>query len=481
MCLAVAGVHFAITTWKLNHLYIYTWDLYFFDDVLYAISHGDLSGSSTILGHPVLADHVSYILYPLSLFYLISPDLQWLFAFEALALAAGGWAVEVVGRQAGLSVPRAQLLVMVYLLHPIVFNQIYPSFHPEVLAVPALLVAVWAAREGSPRWFGVALLVTLGCKWTLSITVAALGAWLLCFDKRRPYGLAALLAGIVWGVVSVAWILPMSGLSVDRHIYRFTEFGLSWSEIVGNLSRHPGRIWLMVATRDHLRDLAGIFLPLAGIYAWSLRCGSPRRFSGLLVLLPALALALLDGSSWTAGAITRLQYSLPLLPILMFTAADCLPPGLLGAAGRNPVGNWDRRAGLALLWAIFTFLGLSDCIWWFREGHAPDPRKWRPTREAIGRLPADSRVLTQRALFPLIARREFCGELIVPVTHIERTVIATSSEYEFALLNTFCEPTGAAQAYVVHLGRSPQFRLIYQEGPVFLFRRGQSQAAAAQE
>ncbi len=66
------------------------WDLGIFDQAIYLISQGQTPTSSFLNVH-ILGDHASLILYPLSLLYKIYPDVHWLLAVQAVALALGAW------------------------------------------------------------------------------------------------------------------------------------------------------------------------------------------------------------------------------------------------------------------------------------------------------------------------------------------------------------------------------------------------------
>ena len=63
-------------------------DLGFFDQGVYLISQGLVPNSSIIDLH-MMGDHAAFILYPLSVFYRIYPDIHWLFLVQAVAISIG--------------------------------------------------------------------------------------------------------------------------------------------------------------------------------------------------------------------------------------------------------------------------------------------------------------------------------------------------------------------------------------------------------
>lgn len=157
-------------------------DLGIFDQAVYLISQG-LPPISTFMGYHILGDHAAYIWYPLALLYKIYPSVYWLFAVQALALSLGVLPIWHLSRQAGLKESQASTMSLVYLLYPVVFNVNLFDFHPEAIALPALLTAVWCARAKRFWWFCLSIIVILGCKAVLSLTVAAMGFWLLLFEN----------------------------------------------------------------------------------------------------------------------------------------------------------------------------------------------------------------------------------------------------------------------------------------------------------
>jgi hypothetical protein len=56
----------------------------------------------------------------------------------------------------------------------------------------------------------LSIIFILGCKAVLLLTVAAMGIWLLVFEKRRIYGAIALIAGSSWFLIASLVIIPVS-------------------------------------------------------------------------------------------------------------------------------------------------------------------------------------------------------------------------------------------------------------------------------
>ncbi|WP_217523340.1 DUF2079 domain-containing protein [Pleurocapsa sp. PCC 7327] len=254
-------------------------DLGIFDQAVYLISQGQPPISS-FLGVHILGDHASSILYPLSLFYKIYPDVRWLLAVQAVALALGALPAWALARQAGLKQGQAVGIAAAYLMYPVIPAANLFDFHPEVIAIPALLGAVLAARLGKTAWFVAAIVLFLSCKEILSLTVAAMGVWLFVFEKRRLCGAIAIFSGCAWFLIATQAIIPSftnldAGIGTETGMAagmsRYAYLGGTLPEIAKNLLLKPHLVLERVLSLDTLRYLAFLALPVIwGLSIWDL-------------------------------------------------------------------------------------------------------------------------------------------------------------------------------------------------------------------
>ena len=107
-------------------------DLGIYDQVVYLMSQGQPPISS-FLGFHHLGNHAAWAVYFLSLLYKIYPDVHWLLAVQAVALALGALPMWHLARGAGQTEQQAVAMAAVYLLYPLVFNVNLFEFHPEVI------------------------------------------------------------------------------------------------------------------------------------------------------------------------------------------------------------------------------------------------------------------------------------------------------------------------------------------------------------
>jgi uncharacterized membrane protein len=226
-------------------------DLGIFDQAVYLISQGK-EPITTIQGFHILGDHAAWIFYPLALLYKIYPSVYWLFVVQAIALGIAALPIWYLSLQAGLKTSQAIAVMIAYLLYPLVFNANLFDFHPEVIAVPLLLCAVLVARSGRVWWFCLSIIAVLGCKAVLSLTVAAMGVWLILFEKRRLYGAIALGAGVAWFLIATQVIIPHFSGAEAGAVGRYSYLGDSVLGIAKNLVLQPQLILGKVFSVDNL-------------------------------------------------------------------------------------------------------------------------------------------------------------------------------------------------------------------------------------
>jgi uncharacterized membrane protein len=422
-------------------------DLGIYDQVVYLISQGQPPISS-FLGFHHLGNHAAWAVYPLSLLYKIYPDVHWLLAVQAVALALGALPVWHLARHAELTMQQAVAMATVYLLYPLVFNVNLFEFHPEVMALPVFLGAVLAARLGRTGWFCLSIIFILGCKAVLSLTVAAMGIWLLVFEKRRLCGALALIAGSSWFLIASQVIIPFFSGSEAAAVGRYSYLGNSVLEIVSNLMLKPGLIFGRVISLDTLEYLGLLVLPVI----WGI---SPQHLIPLVSAIPTLVLNILSDKQEQRDLIH--QYSVPVLPFLLLAVIVNL------AAGRG----WLRSKRAIILWSLLSFLALAK-YGYFYSRYLNSLDTWQATREAIAQIQTQAGVLTTHRIAPHLTHRrliKFVNDLTPPPADL--------AEFEYVLLNVR-HPGGTvtpefAANLVNQLKNAELFQLRYQRDDVYLF------------
>ena len=479
-------------------------DLAIFDQAIYLISQNQTPFSS-LMAINILGDHAAFIFYPLALLYKIYPDVHWLLFVQAFALALGAWPSWSLARQAGLSEARAIALAGVYLLYPVVFNVNLFDFHPEVIAMPAILAAILAARLNQTLWFCAAILLILSCKAVLSLTVLMMGVWLFFFEKTRRCGLIAIFLGAAWFLIATQAIVPYFNQGKQHAgIGRYQYLGNSVLEIAINLIVKPHLVASRIFSADTLGYLILLFLPVI----WWI---SPRHLAPLIGASPVLVMNILSDIEAQRDLIH--QYSVPIFPFILTavisTLADRQERGkdFWKNAGNylwnhrhltpriwKPVSKrisiksvkhiWMRRLGirrtwkwgkllfanlskLLILWSVLSFLILAK-YGYFGTIYLESLDTWQATRQAINRVQTQGNVLTDNSLATHLAHRSII-KLLHQVANGQ-----SLNEFDYILLNMrhpWHDTADTASSVVTQLKKSPEFKIGYQQDDVFLFER----------
>ena len=437
-------------------------DLAIFDQAIYLISQNQTPFSS-LMAINIWGDHAAFIFYPLALLYKIYPDVHWLFLVQAVSLALGAWPSWSLARQAGLNNSISWAIACIYLLYPLVFNVNLFDFHPEVIAVPALLAAILAARLNKTLWFCAAIVLVLICKAVLSLTVAAMGLWLLCFDKKRNCGLIALFLGVGWFLVATQAVIPYFNQGREHAgIGRYQYLGNSVFEIAINLIMKPNLVLERLFSLETFEYLALLLLPVI----WWL---SPRHLSSLISAVPMLAMNILSDIPAQRDLIH--QYSVPILPFLVVAVISSLAYSNQQKGktifDRLPLPNYPLPR-VIVIWSLIAFLALAKYgYFWtiYLNGLDTLPA----TKEAISLVETKDSVLTTAQIAPHLAHRP-----VVKLTQAHAPP-ANLAEFDYVLLNLrypgWMSDREFVKNLVTKLKNTPQFQLKYQRDDIYLFTK----------
>lgn len=426
-------------------------DLGIFDQAVYLISSG-VDPIVSIIGFHALGDHAAFVLYPLALLYKIFPSVYWLFAVQALALALGGIPIWHLAIQAGLKRAQAYALSWLYWLYPVVFNLNLFDFHPEVIALPALFGAILAARQRRVWRFLAAITLILACKAVLSLTVMALGVWLLLEQPKKRFGAIALSVGIAYFLLSTQVIIPTFSGGEPAAVGRYSYLGNSVPEIAQNLLLHPGLVLRYLFSWDNAEYLLLLLVP----FAWAL---SPRHLLPLVGAMPTLLLNLMTDYSAQKDLIH--QYALPMLPFFWVAMMEAI------AAKKS----WFQRPRTMLIWAIIIFVALAK-PGHFGSRYLAELDTWQATRQAVTRV--------QSSRLDPLGGVLVGSQMASHLTHRPLVTLATDGTaelllepYRYVLLNQThpgwqSSPT-TVQRLIQRLQSEPDWRLDYQQDGVILF------------
>lgn len=424
-------------------------DLAFFDQCVYLISQGK-NPISSVLGFHALADHAAWILYPIALLYKIYPTVYWLFLVQSLSLSLGAIPAYFLSIDAGLKESQAIVIVVIYLLYPLIYNANLLEFHPDTIAVPALFMAILAARKQKIVWFCASVIVILGCKAVLSLTVAAMGVGLLLFEKRQLYGIIAIATGIAWFLISNKIIIPFFGHDaalINRHLYRYSYLGNSFSETLKIILFQPKLIFSNIFSLINLEYLFYLFVPVI----WGLR---PKYMIYMIAAIPCLALNLLADHPSQKNLIWH--YSLPIIPFLTLS--------LIAYVATHQ--NFIKRKKAIILWSLFWFFALGK-FGFFTGKYLKNLDNLQATKEAISLVKTQNSVLTTDIIVPHLTHRELISF---------KYNINELNNFHYILINVRNPGLAVSKAdynnLVNQLKTNSELKLKFQKDDVYLFEKG---------
>ena len=280
------------------------YDQAFFEQVVWNLGHGGGFRSGFAEGN-FLGLHFSPLLLLPAAAEVAWPDARLLSLVEALGLGASAPAGFLLLREL-LPAGRPAAWLAAALSIPIPFwaeqqAAALAEFHPEVLAVPAVMLATWAGLRGRlPAMFGFGLLA-IAAKEDQAYAVALAGLVVFVRGPRPRAGLVLGLSAMLWGFLTVVVVMPLirSGGANQLSGYYTWLAHPSPAEVVAALTSRQA--WMVAG--GLLASCAG--LPLL-------------RPVWLLAALPPLLVDLL--SSHDPQQHLGLHYGLPLVfPVVVAT------------------------------------------------------------------------------------------------------------------------------------------------------------------
>jgi uncharacterized membrane protein len=445
---------FLCSSFKHHLLSSNAYDLGYFDQAIYLISQGQ-EPIVSFWGYHFLGGHADWILYPIALLYKLWPTVQWLFAIQAMALASGHLGAWMLATQAGLKGLEAWAIVFAYGLYPLVFNLNLFDFHPEVIALPLLMVAVWAARADRLWLYASVLIVILGCRDALSITVAAMGVWLWFFEKRRRAGALAVLWGTGWFVIATQLVIPHFRPGGVESVARYALLGASLSEVITNLFLKPNLVLGQIFTGETIGYFALLFLPMF----WALR---GRFLAPMVVAIPTLLINILSKEAAQRDLVH--QYSLPILPFMLIAGIACLSAG-------QPI--LLKRPKWIIAWSLFGFLCLAKYSY-FGWRYLEYQDNAAEVHHAVAQVPNSAKVLTHSNIASHLMHRS-----LIHLTDVKAIDRLKTVSYTHVLLNLrhpgFAGTPEISQKLLSLMKEDRSFELQSVENDIYLFVRRDSQ------
>jgi uncharacterized membrane protein len=287
------------------------WDIGLFEQFSWLIGEGKLTAISSLRQVAPLEDHFSLLLLPLGAIYKLFPSTFSLIGLQSIALGSLPAVAAYVGVRRQIKARLVWALICAIVLCPYSFLVNRGDFHPDVLTIPFMIVAIFEATQGR-RWrYYFCLLITLFAKNAQALFGFGLGLYAIA---RGRY-----IRGLITIVISVFWWFLATHLSTaggDHVAIRLGYLGDTKLEMLATLLVRPWIIFSVASPSEIFLYTLGLSLPFLALL----------RKPALACLLGAAPVYLVNIVS-DSGIQRELNhhYSIPILAFLIAGCLDSMP------------------------------------------------------------------------------------------------------------------------------------------------------------
>jgi uncharacterized membrane protein len=455
--IAAGGLCYLLAAWFRYHAFrAGAYDLGIFDQAVYLISQGKVP-YSTLIGNHIIADHAAVVFYAIAQLYRIYPTIFWLLLIQASCLAAPAWPLWRLARNAGVGKQMSLALIGAYLLYPVIAMASLRDFYPEQLMLPSALAMMLCARQKRFGWFIFWLLLALSTKEAMAITFGATGVYLALVERRFAYGIICTVISVAWFVIATHFIIPHFGHGLQPDSTRFYSYmGHTQGQILHTMLLRPWVPMKMLFQKHSVMYLAVLAVPVL----WGL---SPRNLGPLLCAAPCILLNLISNKYEFYDPFHH--YSYAAVPFIFLAVVESLAHG----------HAWFVRARWVVIWALALVVaggalrGRSANSKQITAGAGNDEK-----RAVIAMIDDGGGVLTTHQVVPHLSHREVVefvqdpnggfGYFMPPDDQIDWVLLDFNEDSVRSVL-----PFADAARYKYQ--KDPAFKLVYQNGALYLFHR----------
>ena len=382
-----------------------------------------------------------------------------LVAAQAVAIALGALPVFWLARKHLGSEQAALGFALAYLLYPAVQWLTLNEFHPVALACPLLLYAFWYLDEERLGAFALFAILAALTKEEIPLVIAGMGVWYAVSRKQWRAGGAIAALGVCLTAISVQIVMPHFNEGASSSFYqRYGALGHSPGGILATVFTDPGKVLSTVFDGEGVHYLLDLFVPLLLLVV-----AAPVV---LVAAIPELGLNLLSATHTQSSIHHRLHgrsdpaadrrhrarrsEANEVTPDLRVPLAMTLVVVMVGAnyvLGAVPV--WRALPGGQAYQAYAAHVATHDRI----------------TDRALRLIPDGAVVSATNSLGShLSGRRRF---LSFPYIQDAQWVAADETQPGYA---DRWDPPATAEA-LVRLRRNPNWRLVFSDDGVLVFKR----------
>ena len=362
------------------------WDIGLFEQFSWLIGEGKITEISSLRQIAPLEDHFSLLLLPLGGVYKVFPSTFTLIGLQSIALGSLPAVVAYLAVKRQIKARLIWALICAIILCPYSFLVNKGDFHPDVLTIPFMIVAIFEATQRR-RWrYYFCLSIALFAKNAQALFGFGLGLYAIARGKYTR-GLITIIISTVW------WFLAthLSSAGGDHVAIRLGYLGDTKLEMLATLLMQPWIVFSVTSPSDIFLYSLGLSLPFLALL----------RKPALACLLGAAPVYLINIIS-DSGIQRELNHHYS-IPILAFLIAGCLDSMPLISAKAHQIQKNIFNATLIL--ALVAFFGYSRLVY-FKSRYLPRLPEALAFQSVVSGIGSQESVLTTANYAVHLAGRE---------------------------------------------------------------------------
>ncbi len=389
-------------------------DIGTFEQFSWLIANGKINVASSYRGITPLEDHFSLLLIPIGLIYRLLPSTYTLIALQSAALGLlPAITSKLIGKKDQFK-RTANALIIAILLSPYIFLVNLGDFHPEIITVPIMLIAISESTKKSNKLYYISLLISLFAK--KAQVLFGIGLSIYCFAKQKYLrGIITLTISMVWWIISASY----SSAGGDYIRLRLGYLGDSKLEIITTLITKPWHVFTEATPESIIFYTLGMLLPFLALL-------SRRSLPALLGTIPVYLTNII--SSEGIQRELNHHYSIIIIPFIIIGCIDTIKN-----QESIPKKTINNLYYLTILFSLISFIGYSR-IGYFKTRYFPLREEAIAFQKAKSIIPSNSSVLTTKTYAAHLANREFFKIIetneYTPLSQFDYIILPQSNNFE---------------------------------------------------
>lgn len=351
-----------------------------------------------------LGAHFEPVLFLITPFYFVWPNIIVLIFLQSLAIALAVWPLYLIAKQ-NLN---NRLLVFVFVFAFFLSRPLrgvgFLDFHTDAFLIPLVFAAYYFLTARKTFWAVFSLVLMLLCKESAAILVFAFGVFIVTSQKRYRLGIFVLALAATWWVVVTNVVMPRFANTVSYPYLSWLPFGSSYSENISAVARNPALLIPVFFSGDKIQLYTKLFLPL-----FALSFLSPRHY--VLFIFP-LAAQVLGSINHPGMASITSHYPAHTLAFI-FIAAIFGARNLVDFLNNRIYKGVDKRErisfviGVVVIISVLVSFGKSDGYKLSKFMRSADALHSGRLRQILKTVPQEASVSAVHRIVPHLTHRKY--------------------------------------------------------------------------